>query len=143
VLARDLALALDRAELSRAVSLPPDPWQAEVLRSEAPRILLNCSRQSGKSTTTAVLAVHTALYQPGSLVLLLSPSLRQSQELFKKALAVYRAVDQPPPTVEESALRIEFSQGSRIVSLPGKEQTIRGFSGVKLLAIDEAARVPD
>ncbi len=76
-------------------------------------------------------------------MLLLSPSLRQSQELFKKALAVYHGLDQPPPTVEESALRIEFSQGSRIVSLPGKEQTIRGFSGVKLLAIDEAARVSD
>jgi hypothetical protein len=143
VLAHDLALALDPAELSRKVGLPPDPWQAAVLRSEASRILLNCSRQSGKSTVTAVLAVHTALYQPGSLVLLLSPSLRQSQELFKKALAVYHGLDQPPPTVEESALRIELSQGSRIVSLPGKEQTIRGFSGVKLLAIDEAARVSD
>jgi hypothetical protein len=54
-----------------------------------------------------------------------------------------RSGAEPPPTVEESALRIEFDQGSRIVSLPGKEQTIRGFSGVKLLAIDEAARVPD
>lgn len=143
MLARDLAIALDPAELARTASLPPDPWQAAVLRSDAPRLLLNCSRQSGKSTVTAVLAVHTALYQPGALVLLLSPSLRQSQELFKKALTAYHALDQPPPTTEESALRIEFENGSRIVSLPGKEQTIRGFSGVKLLAIDEAARVPD
>src|SRR5204863_2959824 len=33
--------------------------------------------------------------------------------------------------------------GSRILALPGKEASIRGFSAVRLLAIDEAARVPD
>lgn len=47
------------------------------------------------------------------------------------------------PTQTESALRLELQNGSRIISLPGKEQTVRGFSGVRLLAIDEAARVPD
>src|SRR5262249_31837391 len=31
----------------------------------------------------------------------------------------------------------------RIVALPGKEETVRSFSGVRLLVIDEAARVPD
>jgi hypothetical protein len=44
---------------------------------------------------------------------------------------------------EESALRMELSNGSRIVALPGKEATIRGFSGVSLLIIDEASRVED
>ncbi len=38
---------------------------------------------------------------------------------------------------------MELSNGSRIVVLPGKEATIRGFSGVNLLVIDEASRVPD
>jgi hypothetical protein len=40
-------------------------------------------------------------------------------------------------------LQLTLENGSRIVSLPGKEGTIRGFSGVDLLAIDEAAWVPD
>jgi hypothetical protein len=142
-LAADLACALDPVELALRVGLPPDPWQADFLRSVEPRILLNCSRQSGKSTVTALLAVHAASYDPGALVLLLSPSLRQSQELFRKALAVYRSLDNPVPSEAESALRLELANGSRIVSLPGKEQTVRGFSGVRLLAIDEAARVHD
>jgi hypothetical protein len=43
----------------------------------------------------------------------------------------------------ESALRVEFANGSRILLLPGKESTVRGFSDVALLVIDEAARVPD
>jgi hypothetical protein len=52
-------------------------------------------------------------------VLLLSPSLRQSQELFRKALDVYRPFAHTAPTDSESALRMELDNGSRIVSLPG------------------------
>ena len=32
---------------------------------------------------------------------------------------------------------------SRVVGLPGNEATVRGFSAVSLLLIDEASRVPD
>jgi hypothetical protein len=142
-LASDLACALDPAALAARIGMPPDPWQADFLRSTDSRVLLNCSRQSGKSTVTALLGVHSALYEPGALVLLLSPSLRQSQELFRKALDTYRALANPVPVEAESALRLELENRSRIVSLPGKEQTVRGFSGVRLLAVDEAARVPD
>lgn len=142
-LATDLSVALDPAELARVAGLEPDPWQAEALRSDAKRILMNCCRQSGKSTITALMAVHTAHFEPESLVLLLSPSLRQSQELFKKALDAHRAIAAPATIEAESALRLELTNGSRIVSLPGKETTVRGYSGVRLLAVDEAARVPD
>lgn len=141
-LAQDLMMALDPVELSLEGGLEPDPWQKRFLRSAATRILLNCSRQAGKSTMAATLSVHTALYEPSSLVLLLSPSLRQSQELFKKALAAYRAAGGSVPSTTESALRLELENGSRIVSLPGKQDTVRGFSGVRLLVVDEAARVP-
>ncbi len=142
-LAQDLAMALDVAEFSRQVGLEPDPWQTKALRSMAPRILMNCCRQSGKSTIAGLLAADVAHYDPGSLVLLLSPSLRQSQELFKKARDIHRALKHPVPTEAESALRLELKNGSRIVSLPGKETTVRGYSGAALLVVDEAARVPD
>jgi hypothetical protein len=36
-----------------------------------------------------------------------------------------------------------FPNGSRIVGLPGIEVTVRGFSAVSLLLIDEASRVDD
>lgn len=139
----DLALALDPVRFAASAGIVPDDWQADVLRSPASRLLLNCSRQSGKSTTTGVLAVWTALYDPGALVLLLSPSLRQSQELFRKCLDTYRAAGRPVPASAESAMRLELDNGSRIVSLPGTEGSIRGFSAVKLLVIDEASRVED
>jgi hypothetical protein len=140
---RDLAHALDPVLWAVALGFDADPWQADVLRGTAGRVLLNCSRQSGKSTVAALLSLHTALYRPGALALLLSPSLRQSSELFRKVAGYYQQVVDAVPPEAESALRLELGNGSRVVSLPGREQTVRGFSGVDLLVIDEAARVPD
>lgn len=133
----------DPVAFSRQIGIDPDEWQADLLESSDPEVILNCSRQSGKSTTTAILAMHTALYQPRSLVLLLSPGLRQSGELFKKCSTVYEAAGRPVPSFSETALTITLVNGSRIVSLPGQEGTVRGYSGVRLAIIDEAAWVMD
>lgn len=143
MLARDLAAALDPVMVMEAAGLTPDLWQSQVLRSTSKRMLLLMSRQAGKSTTTAALATHEVIYRPDSLVLLLSPSLRQSSELFKKVMSFYHRVPNAPKPIGDSALRLELANGSRIVSLPSGEDTIRGFSGVRLILIDEAARVPD
>jgi hypothetical protein len=58
VLAGDLKLALDRVAFARALGVDPDPWQEDLLRSTSDRVLLNCSRQSGKSTMSALIALH-------------------------------------------------------------------------------------
>ncbi|MFL6587204.1 MAG: phage terminase large subunit [Luteimonas sp.] len=133
---------LDPAQLMRDAGMAPDTWQENVLRSESKRMLLLCSRQSGKSTTSAALAVSQALYDPG-LVLIIAPAQRQSSELFRKVTDLYRALPDVPRIVQESALRMELDNGSRIVALPGTEATIRGYSGAKTVIIDEASRVDD
>lgn len=143
MLGADLAAALDPVRVMEAAGLRPDPWQEQVLRSSSNRLLLNCSRQSGKSTVTAALAAHDAIYRAPALVLLLSPSLRQSQELFRKVSAFFKSLTVAPVPEGDSALRLELANGSRIISLPGTEGTIRGFSGASLIVIDEAARVAD
>lgn len=139
----DLAMALDPVLMARRARLELDPWQSKLVRSEAPRVIVNCSRQTGKSTTTAVLACHTAFYKSKSTTLLLSPSLRQSSLLFRKCLEIYRALDKPLAAEAESALRLQLENGSQIISLPGKEGTVRGFSAIDLLVIDEASRVEE
>ena len=144
MLAVDLRLALDPVSFAReALGFDPDPWQADVLRSVSRRLLLNCSRQSGKSTTAAVLALHQAIYYPASLVLLVSPSLRQSSELFRKVADLLGALAEKPELLEDNRLSCTLANRSRIVSLPSSEATIRGFSGAALIVEDEAARVPD
>ena len=142
-IAGDPALALDPVIMAERVGITPDGWQAEALRSGAPRALWNCSRQSGKSTIAALLAVHGALYEPGTLQLLLSPSERQSGELFKKCASAYRTLGRPVPPASETALTVTLENGSRIVSLPGRSGTVRGYSGVRRLIVDEAAWVLD
>jgi LAGLIDADG-like domain len=67
-----------------------------------------------------------------------------SGELFRdKVLSLYRALERPYRAVQRTQLTLALANGSRIVSLPGEEGTVRGFSGVALLVIDEAARVAD
>jgi hypothetical protein len=104
---------------------------------------LRCCRQAGKSTLAAALALRKALLEPPALVLLLSPSQRQSGELFRKALDLFFALGRPVPVEAQSVLRLELANGSRVVSLRGGEATVRGYSGVALLVIDEAARVSE
>ncbi len=124
--------------------LSPDFWQSDLMRATDPRALLLAGRQCGKSAAVSCLSVWTAVVRPGSLILLLSPSLRQSGELFRdKVLKVYNALGRPVPAVRETALTLELANNSRIISLPGEEGTIRGYSGIALAIVDEAARVPD
>ena len=124
--------------------MQPDAWQTTFLRSCDPRTLLLCSRQSGKSQTAAALAIKTAVLEVPALILILSPSLRQSGELYRaKLLPLLRGVLPVVEVVQETKLQLELSNGSRIVSLPENEIGIRGYSGVSLLIIDEAARVSD
>lgn len=144
MLTRDLAFALDPASLfAAAIGAEPDEWQARVLRSRSQRQLILCARQVGKSTASACLAVHQAVYVPGSLVLVCSPSQRQSAEFLAKCLDFYHVVEKNAPAKDESALKLTLANRSRIISLPSGEATIRGYSDVALLLIDEASRVPD
>jgi hypothetical protein len=73
-----------------SVGIIPDEWQVEVLASNHPRKILSCGRQTGKSTVAAILAIHKALTEPGSTVLVVAPGERQAKLLFSKALSLYR-----------------------------------------------------
>jgi hypothetical protein len=58
----DLLHALDPAAFaSDRLGFVPDDTQKRALQSESKRVLLNCTRQWGKSTVTAVKAVHRVL----------------------------------------------------------------------------------
>ena len=130
------------SKIMRLLGYAPDPWQIEVLELGSKRLLLNCCRQAGKSTVAAVLALYEAAAHEGSLVLILSRSHRQSAELFHTVARFYQLLGsrfKKRQTLQE----LELEYGSRIVSLPCQADTIRGYSNVQMLIIDEAARVPD
>jgi hypothetical protein len=141
--AANVSVRTDRVAFARSVGIEPDDWQARLLASDAPRVLLNCGRQTGKSTIAAVLALHGALVRPRALVLILAPAERQAKELFSKVASFYRTLGYPVLADSYRRLGMELRNGSRIEALPGTEKTVRGFSAVDLLIVDEASRVSD
>lgn len=128
----------------KQTGMSPDPWQARLLRCLSDRTLLLCCRQAGKSTIAATLALRTALLEAPALILVLSPTQRQSGELFRaKLLPLLRRMNPAVPVLRETALTLELANGSRVVALPESEGGIRGFSSVDMIIIDEASRVSD
>jgi hypothetical protein len=100
-MARDLARALDPVVFSRDCGVEPDPWQAELLRSVMSvvtllRALLLCSRQSGKTTVTALLALWVALFEAPALVVIVSPSQRQSAEMLRTIMRFHSNLEGTP-----------------------------------------------
>lgn len=163
-------LWLDPTLLLRRCGMNADAWQQTVLSSTAARLMLLCSRQVGKTTTTAALALRTALLEAPATILVVCPAERQSAEFVLKVKQFYAALRQPerhgdrvltvhekmlaeagaddffvklPRPVRESALQLHLANGSRIIGLPSNEGGIRGFSSINLLVIDEAARLAD
>lgn len=143
MMARHLARMLDPILFAQDCGIVPDSWQGKLLLEQPRRALLLCSRQSGKTTTAGLMGLHRALYKSGSLVLIVSPSQRQSAEIFRSVMTFYRKLEGAPELSAESVLRAEFKNASRIVALPGTEKTIRGYSGANLIILDEASRIED
>lgn len=132
------------AALMEQAGLYPDPWQRAMFESQSRRVLLLCSRQSGKSTSTAAMMLAQTLSAPKQLALLVCPAERQSKEyLHDKVMPLYEPQRATMPAVSESTLHLELANGSRIIALPGNETTLRGYSGAALIVLDEAARIPD
>jgi len=135
--------------IAHACGLDLDPWQLGVVTSDARQQLLLCSRQSGKSTVAALVALREVLTVPGSLVLLISPTQRQSADLHRTVMQLLRrlyaddAEGLLPTITAESGMRLELSTGARVVALPGSESSTRGYAACTLVVIDEAARVLD
>jgi hypothetical protein len=125
------------------LGIAPDPWQERLLRSRSRQIIICAGRQIGKSTTTAAIALHCCIYQPGALVLVIAPSQRQSRELFIKIHDFLQRLEPAEELDEETKLSFMMANGSRAVVLPGDGRTIRGYSSPALILMDEAAFIAD
>lgn len=139
----DLATIADpSAMITRVTGNPADPWQVDFFGSDDPFLLVLASRGVGKSTSVAVLAYTQAEMKPKQTILLLAPALRQSEELFRKVIDVRRCFGATHIATRETMLLLELTNGSRIITAPATEKTIRGYRA-NLVVCDEAARIAD
>ena len=117
----------------------PDPWQVELLHAGDEFILVLASRQVGKSTTIACIVWH--MLAQGKFVVLIAPSERQSKELFRKVMTFKHRSH--IMAVRSTQTELELSNGGRLVCAPSSSDTIRGYSAVDCLVLDEAAFMDD
>jgi hypothetical protein len=121
----------------------PDAPQTDIMTSESKDILVLGSRQTGKSTAAALRALYEALNDDGSTVLLAGPSGRQSGHIMTRsrefAQQLGLTLGAPPPGCDGYKL----PNGSKIISLPDNNTTVRGFSAPRLIIVDEAAFASD
>jgi hypothetical protein len=138
-----LARSLDPVIFAQACGVMPDLWQGKLLREKPRKALLNCSRQSGKTTTASILGLDAACHIPNALALIGAPAQRQSGEMLRTVKALHARLDGAPEIVSESVLKIELANGSRVMALPGDAKTVRGLAAPAIIIIDEAANADD
>ncbi len=121
----------------------PDEAQAELLGADGHRLALCCCRQWGKSTVTALKALHLAAHRPGSTIVATAPTLRQAAEWLKKARTFALKLGGRLGRESVYTQSVVLENGSRMLALPAAPDHVRGPSAVDLLVVDEAAFVPD
>src|SRR4051812_25448655 len=107
----DLARALDPVFMAADCGIDCDAWQQRFLRSRSTKLLLNIARQVGKSTVSAVKGLHVAIYDAPALVLAVSPSLRQSTELYEKVSSFRARLKGAPAATQDSATSMTLANG--------------------------------
>jgi hypothetical protein len=121
----------------------PDPLQIPVLQSTTGRGILNCARQSGKSTLVAILALHKALTTPATTVLVVAPFQRQSAEFLDKVQIFAARLGLPIRGDGKNRFSLRLPNRARIIALPKNANGLRGFSAISMLILDEAALLDD
>lgn len=124
-----------------------DDWQEKVIRSSHRNILLNCSRQMGKSTVCAIKAAHRALFRRNQVILIVAKTHPQALRLFDK---VRETLEKHEDFVGKKLDRVKDNEdtiklrdtNSIIIAAASTSDSIRGLT-INLYIEDEAAWVAD
>src|SRR3974390_1659874 len=138
----EIAYRLDPAQcVHQVLGVTPTAWQGQFLREpRVTSILVLTARQVGKTTTAAWAMAHTALFEPGSLSVVACPAQRQSAEAVRKVRDILLKCGAKIPT--DNVFGLELANGSRVLALPGSDDSIRGLTVDGWIIADEAPRLP-
>jgi hypothetical protein len=137
----EIAYRLDPVPwVTNVIGTTPEPWQETFLR--APRgssLLALTARQVGKTTTAAWAIAHAMLFRPGSLSVVACPAQRQSAEAVRKVREILAKTG--ANLTSDNVYGLELDNGSRVLALPGSDDSIRGLTVDAWIIADEAARL--
>jgi len=139
----DVAYQIDPARWAKdVVGVKPADWQEKFL--QAPRgasIAVLTARQVGKTTVAGWAIAHSMLYQPRSLSVIACPAQRQSAEAVRRVKETLLAVGAELKT--DNVYGVELENGSRVMALPGSDDSVRGLTVGGWIIADEAARLTE
>ena len=145
--------ALDRQTVARAredvgtfaevlVGQPLWPHQAELAKSPARVRCVTSGRQSGKTRTLAVLALHTAFAAPERRVLVVSAGDEASKDVLAEVSMLTASPLLAGSVMDDETHTLSLTNGSTIRSVPASPRQIRG-KAIDLLIVDEACFVSE
>ena len=139
--AHELAYILDPASWVRGVlGVEPSVWQSEFLRAhQGASIAVLTARQVGKTTAGAWAIAHFMVFNPGSMNVVVCPAVRQSAEAVRRVKECLLKAGCKLKT--DNIYSIELDNGSRVLALPGSDDSIRGLTVDGWIIADEAARL--
>ena len=127
------------AEAAAGIQL--DAWQRDIIANSHKRKLLLCSRQTGKSEIAALAGAYKALFSAHASVAVISPTLRQSRNLFERIESAILNTDPCPRIIRHTSTMIRLAHGGTVRALPGDApDKVRGLTATDIV-IDEAAFV--
>ena len=138
---REIAYRVDPALWMREVlGIAPHAWQEKFLLAErGASIVVLTARQVGKTTAAACGMAHSAVFMPGSLSVVACPTQHQSAEALRKVREMVLKAGAELTT--DNVYKLELANGSRVLALPGTEDSIRGLTVDAWIVADEAARL--
>jgi hypothetical protein len=104
-------------------------------------IIVLTARQVGKTTAAAWAIAHMMLFSPGSLSVVACPAQRQSGEAVRRVKEVL--ISFGAKLKVENVFGLELDNGSRVLALPGSDDSIRGLTVDGWIIADEAAQLSD
>lgn len=138
---REIAYRIDPVIWVREVlGIEPAAWQAKFLLAPlGASILALTARQVGKTTTAAWGIAHSMLFTPGSLSVIVCPAQRQSAEAVRRVKE--SLLKAGAKLKSDNVYGLELENGSRVLALPGSDDSIRGLTVDGWIIADEAARL--
>lgn len=119
-----------------------DNIQKTVLDHEAHRLILCCARQWGKTTIIAIKALHTAIFNPATEIVVISRSIKQASLLLNKVNESAAVLGFPRKRVLGYENSLHLPNGSKIFAVANSEKSSRGYTA-NIVIVDEAALIED
>ncbi len=127
------------------IEFEPYPFQKEIFKTIAEKqfIVLNISRQTGKTTTVSVYALWYAMFHPDKTIGIVSNKQSSAVDILNRFKIMYEELPVwlKPGVREYQKLGIEFDNGTRILVSATSQDAFRGRT-LNLLICDEFAHVP-